>query len=159
MMRTGLRSLASQAPNPKKEHSSEPHQAVTSLLLVSLFGAGTAVAMMEPRRSQTTATMSIKADDDIFDQLPVKNFQSNDPSPVPPIELPKEAKEFLHTSQKYLECRKKMDYKYKEVDTSESLSNFTFPQFPIAEHESTTTDGPKRMPQLSPVTLPRYSSS
>ena len=77
LMRAGLRSLASQASNPKKSRSNEREAIAFASLLVGLLGAGTAATLLEPKRSRTTV-MGLNAEE-LFEQSSVKDHHPNDP--------------------------------------------------------------------------------
>jgi len=84
-MRAGVRSLSSQAANPKKNKSNEP-QAVMAFagLLVGLLGAGTAATLLEPTRSRPTV-MDHNTEELLFEQSSVEDFEPNNPPARPDL--------------------------------------------------------------------------
>src|SRR5210317_807234 len=84
LIRTGLRSLSSQATNPKKSRSNEPKAVAFASLLVGLLGAGTAATFLEPKRSRTTTVMGVNAEE-LFEQSSVKDFEPNNPPARPDL--------------------------------------------------------------------------
>ena len=86
LMRTGLRSLSSQATNPRKNTSNnnERNAVVFASLLVGLLGAGTAATLLEPKRSRTATVMGVAADE-LFENSSMKDFEPNNPPPRPDL--------------------------------------------------------------------------
>ena len=87
LVRTGLRSLSSQATNPKKNtnnSNNERNAAAFASLLVGLLGAGTAATLLEPKRSRTTTVMGV-ASDELFENSSMKDFEPNNPPPRPDL--------------------------------------------------------------------------
>ncbi|KAL3935340.1 MAG: hypothetical protein SGBAC_009125 [Bacillariaceae sp.] len=83
LMRTGLRSLASQATNPNKKRSNEREAVAFASLMVGLLGAGTAATLLEPKRSRN-AVRALNTED-LFEQSSVKDHQPNDPPARPDL--------------------------------------------------------------------------
>jgi hypothetical protein len=81
LMRSGLRSLSSQATNTKNTRAARNEKEAVAFagLLLGLLGAGTAATLLEPHRSRTTV-MGVK---ELFQKPLIK--EENDPAPRPDL--------------------------------------------------------------------------
>lgn len=84
LMRSGLRSLSSQATNTKKTRGARNEKEAVAFagLLLGLLGAGTAATLLEPHRSQSTV-MGVMGVKELFEKPLTK--EQNTPAPRPDL--------------------------------------------------------------------------